>query len=121
MTAYPVGEVRRLLNVKGHVLRYWEQEFPLVQPTRDLFGHKLYSGRDVRLLLRIRHLLHDLRFTVEGARARLLEELSGETQDLRANLDAARAELLGAYFSARNMGTLIDKALGDAPLPTEEE
>jgi len=93
MAAHQIGEVERLLGVKSHTLRYWEKEIPLLQPRKDVFGRRVYSGRDVTLLLRLKHLLYERHFTIEGARGQLLLELSGTGQDRRAVLDSVPSEL----------------------------
>lgn len=113
MAGYQMGEVERLLGVKSHVLRYWEKEFPMLQPRKDVFGHRSYSGRDVRVLLRLKHLLYVRRFTIEGAREQLLQELSGTDQNARGIVDAARAELVAVYFIARNLKAQAAEALGE--------
>jgi DNA-binding transcriptional MerR regulator len=55
-------------------LRYWETEFPVLSPKKSGTGHRLYRRKDVELLLRIKHLLYDKRFTIEGARQSLHSE-----------------------------------------------
>jgi DNA-binding transcriptional MerR regulator len=52
-------------------LRYWETEFPALSPKKSGTGHRLYRRKDVELLLRIKHLLYEKRFTIEGARQSL--------------------------------------------------
>jgi len=98
MAEYQIGEVERLLDVKAHALRYWEKEIPLLQPRKDLGGRRVYGSADVALLLRLKHLLYERRFTIEGARDELLSEMSGAGQDARAAVAAARAELVKSYF-----------------------
>jgi DNA-binding transcriptional MerR regulator len=68
---FKIGEASRLLGVKPYVLRYWETEFDLLRPTKSKSGQRTYSRADVTLLAKIRHLLYDRRFTIEGARKRL--------------------------------------------------
>ena len=70
---YKIGEVCRLADVQPYVLRYWETEFKSVKPQKTRSQQRLYRRRDVELLLKIRHLLYDKRFTIEGARSRLWE------------------------------------------------
>ncbi len=118
MAGYQMGEVERLIGVKPHVLRYWEKEFPMLQPRKDGAGHRVYSGRDVRVLLRLKHLLYARRFTIEGAREQLLLELSGADQDTRGVADAARAELVAIYFIARKLKAQAAEALGEATSET---
>ena len=71
---FKIGEVSELLGVEAYVLRYWETEFPVLSPKKSGTGHRLYRRKDVELLLRIKHLLYDKRFTIEGARQSLQSE-----------------------------------------------
>jgi DNA-binding transcriptional MerR regulator len=70
---FKIGEVARLCAVKPYVLRYWETEFRSLRLQKTKSQQRLYRRKDVELLLKIRHLLYDERFTIEGARARLRE------------------------------------------------
>ena len=121
MPTYQTGEIERHLGVKSHALRYWEKEFPMLQPRKDTFGRRVYSGNDIRVLLRLKHLLYVRRFTIEGAREQLLRELSGDAQDTRAVVDAARAELVAVYFIARRLKSRAAAALGEPTGSGEEE
>ena len=71
---FKIGEVSELLGVEPYVLRYWETEFPVLSPKKSGTGHRLYRRKDVELLLRIKHLLYEKRFTIEGARQTLQSE-----------------------------------------------
>ena len=68
---FKIGEVADLLGVEPYVLRYWESEFSQLTPKKSGTGHRLYRRKDVELLLRIKHLLYEKRFTIEGARQSL--------------------------------------------------
>jgi len=98
MAAYSISDLERLLLVKSHVIRYWEKEITLIQPIRDRKGRRVYSDRDLQLLIRLKYLLHERRFTVDGARSQLYRELAGRHQDLRAGISALRSELLSLFF-----------------------
>lgn len=71
---YSIGEVSRLADLKPFVLRYWETEFPMLQPVKSPRGHRLYRQEDVDLVLKIKRLLYDEGFTIAGARRHLLEQ-----------------------------------------------
>ena len=71
---FKIGEVAELLGVEPYVLRYWEGEFPTVAPKKSGTGHRLYRRKDVEVLLRIKHLLYEKKFTIEGARQSLHAE-----------------------------------------------
>jgi len=68
---FKIGEVADLVGVKPYVLRYWESEFSIVKPTKTKSRHRLYRRKDVETLLHIKQLLHNERFTIEGARKRI--------------------------------------------------
>ncbi len=70
---FKIGEVAKLCAVKPFVLRFWETEFKTLKPQKSRSGQRLYRRRDVEHALRIRQLLYDERFTIEGARTRLRE------------------------------------------------
>jgi DNA-binding transcriptional MerR regulator len=105
MGAYTIGDVERILGLKAHVIRYWDREIPLLQPKKDHSGKRIYSGRDLQILLRLKYLLYDRRFTIEGARDELFRERSGN-QDLRAQIDALRSDLADLYFLVSNSKTV---------------
>src|SRR5512142_2803275 len=71
---FKIGEVSELLGVEPYVLRYWETEFSVLSPKKSGTGHRLYRRKDVELLLRIKHLLYEKKFTIEGARMALQAE-----------------------------------------------
>jgi len=74
---YRIGEVARLTELKPFVLRYWETEFPMLEPVKSSSGHRLYRQEDVDLVLKIKRLLYDEGFTIAGARRYLKEAASG--------------------------------------------
>ena len=65
---FKIGEVAKLVGVKPYVLRYWETEFPMIRPGKTGTKHRLYRRRDVETLLEIKRLLHQERYTIEGAK-----------------------------------------------------
>jgi DNA-binding transcriptional MerR regulator len=69
---FRIGEVARLAGIKPYVLRFWETEFGGLGPKKSGTGHRLYRRKDVELVLEIKRLLYEQRFTIEGAR-KLLE------------------------------------------------
>ena len=71
---FKIGEVCELVGVQAHVLRYWETEFPMLQPQKNRAGQRTYRRKDVEMALRIKALLYDERFTIAGAKRRLQTE-----------------------------------------------
>ncbi|MGH9667946.1 MAG: MerR family transcriptional regulator [Bryobacteraceae bacterium] len=65
---FRIGEVSRLAGVPAYVLRYWESEFSGLGPKKSGKGHRLYRRKDVELVLEIKRLLYEKRYTIEGAR-----------------------------------------------------
>ena len=80
---FRIGEVSDLVGVKPYVLRYWESEFPDIKPSKSKSGQRLYKRRDVELLLRIKELLYEERFTINGARKRLKDFGRPEGRDVQ--------------------------------------
>jgi DNA-binding transcriptional MerR regulator len=65
---FRIGEVAKLAGIKPYVLRFWESEFSGLGPKKSGTGHRLYRRKDVELVLEIKRLLYEKRFTIEGAR-----------------------------------------------------
>jgi DNA-binding transcriptional MerR regulator len=74
---YKIGEVCEHVGVQPHVLRYWESEFPMLAPQKNRAGQRVYRRKDLEIVLRIRELLYDEKFTIAGAKRKLAEELRG--------------------------------------------
>jgi len=71
---FRIGEVSRLTDTKPFVLRYWESEFPMLQPVKSPKGQRLYRRQDIETVLEIKRLLYDEGFTIAGARRHLREQ-----------------------------------------------
>ena len=68
---FSIGDVCSLTGLRAHVLRYWEEQFPVLRPQKSRGGNRVFQAKDVELILLIKRLLHQERYTVEGARQRL--------------------------------------------------
>ena len=68
---YKIGEVSKIVGVEPYVLRYWETEFNFLKPRKNKSGQRVYIKKDVELLLAIKRLLYQERYTIEGVRKRL--------------------------------------------------
>ena len=75
---FTIGEVSQLCEVKPHVLRYWEQEFPQLKPVKRRGNRRYYQRQDVLTIRQIRSLLYEQGFTITGARQRLEGEEAKE-------------------------------------------
>ena len=78
--------------MKPHVLRYWETQFSMLRPRKNRAGNRVYRPEDLKVLFRIRELLYDRRFTIEGARKRLLDERREAPAQAQVELGFADAE-----------------------------
>lgn len=83
---FRIGEVAQAAGVQPHVLRFWETEFRSLKPSKTKSNRRLYTRRDVEMVLRIRDLLYEQGYTIAGARRRLGDGLSEEeTRDLKVS------------------------------------
>lgn len=106
---FRIGEVSSIVGVKAYVLRYWESEFPDIRPSKSKSGQRLYKRRDVELLLQVRELLYDRRFTIDGARQRLRELIrEGKTDE---SIDRVADEEIMAVPPAGVPSTGVDKTV----------
>ncbi len=78
---YRIGEVARLTDVKPYVLRYWESEFRWMAPQKSRSKQRLYRKRDIEMILLIKKLLYEQRFTIAGARKKLRDMGVGTALD----------------------------------------
>ncbi len=72
---FKIGEVSRIIGVKPYVLRYWESEFGLVRPQKSKIGQRVYRRREVEMILRLKTLLYDEKYTIAGAKVKLAQEV----------------------------------------------
>jgi DNA-binding transcriptional MerR regulator len=77
---FRIGEVSKLTHTKAYVLRFWETEFPMLKPTKNKSGHRLYRRQDVELVLEIKRLLYTKGFTISGARKLLTPSSQSRTE-----------------------------------------
>ena len=68
---YKIGEVSRVVGVESYVLRYWETEFSFLNPRKSKSGQRIYAKNDVDLILQIKHLLYEEKYTIDGVRRKL--------------------------------------------------
>jgi len=77
---YSISEVSDMIGVKPHVLRYWETQFKMLRPKKGRGGARMYRKRDVETLFEVKQLLYDHRFTIAGARRKLLDDRASKEQ-----------------------------------------
>ena len=98
---FKIGEVSKISGLPSHVLRFWESEFKKIRPRRTATGQRSYTRKDIETILEIKHLLHDKKFTLEGARKYLNAGTESDAppheeliMDLKAELKSIR-DILG--------------------------
>lgn len=113
---YRIGEVSRLTELKPFVLRYWETEFPMLEPVKSSRGYRLYRQEDVDMVLKIKRLLYDDGFTIAGARRHLrengaagVERNSGGPPSEKPEALLSRKMLLDLRDSLRTFLTLLER------------
>ena len=100
---YTIGEVSESTGVKSYILRYWEKEFPFLQPVKNKAGHRLYSERDIQIVKNIRELLYERGYSISGAKKVLLESLLGKKREtLKSSIDEIRSALKEALSAIEN-------------------
>lgn len=75
---YSIGEVSKRTGIKPYILRYWEKEFPFLQPIKNKVGHRLYTRRDIFIITNIKELLYHREYSISGAKKVLLNMLLGK-------------------------------------------
>ena len=97
---YSIGEVCDLVDLKPHVLRYWETQFPVLNPSKNRSGNRVYQRKEIKLILLVKQLLYDEKYTIEGAKQKLDQlrrggELGGASAGAldRDTIESLRREL----------------------------
>jgi DNA-binding transcriptional MerR regulator len=107
---FKIGEVSEILDVEPYVLRYWESEFKILKPTRTRARQRLYHKKDLELLLEIKHLLYDEKFTIAGAKKRLQEMKKQSTAEKKAKK---------ASKTAKTKAEVQEEAKTENPAPAD--
>ncbi len=119
---YRIGDVSRLTDTKPFVLRFWETEFPMLQPVKAPKGHRLYRQEDIELIRTIKRLLYEEGFTIAGARRHLAEALGGSGREAAAGQFVSDSRVTArepdrasvAYSDARSEAAATALLTGDA-------
>ncbi len=103
---YSISEVSRITGLEQHVLRYWESQFPELNPAKNRAGNRIYTNKDISLIFEIKRLVREEGFTIEGAKKVLISKSNGSSgqivdatdgkessEDLKQTLLEARAFL----------------------------
>ena len=90
---FRIGEVSKLVKLPAYVLRFWETEFPRIRPKRTSSGQRLYTRKDIELILKIKNLLYEKKFTIQGARRHLSARTDKKDRPIKAQLQDMHSEL----------------------------
>ena len=91
---YSIGDVCDLTGLKPHVLRYWETQFDVLRPTKNRAGNRVFRPKDIELILLVKNLLYEQKYTIEGANQKLLEMRKG------GELEGGQQDVMGPEFLA---------------------
>jgi DNA-binding transcriptional MerR regulator len=110
MASFTIGEVEELTGIKSHILRYWEEVIPSLAPKKDIGGRRSYSSRDLQIIFRLKYLIQEKKFTIEGARNQLIEDAGNlaeqnNSSDLILQINEIRGELLETYLLVKKYST----------------
>jgi DNA-binding transcriptional MerR regulator len=106
---FRIGEVARLAGIKPYVLRFWETEFPGLGPKKSGTGHRLFRRKDVELVLEIKRLLYEQRFTIEGARKFLEDRVKPQVVPASSKRLRPAAKKKQADLFAPDPGPLVEE------------
>lgn len=100
---YTIGEVEEFSGVKANVLRYWETVIPGFAPRKDIGGRRFYTERELDMVLRLKHLIYEKKFTIEGARNEILHEAEKyeSKSDIMNEIRELRTELTKIYLMVK--------------------
>ena len=113
MKGYHIGQVCELLGVEAHTVRYWERELPLISPKKDESGRRVYTRRELDILLRLRYLIYSRKFTLAGAQEELWMELTAGGRDTGHRIRKIRSELLFVEGRLREQKKKLDELLSE--------
>lgn len=101
---YSIGQVEEITGVKAHILRYWEEIIPGFAPQKDIGGRRIYSQRELEFVMRLKFLIYEKKFTIEGARDQLIAEVDSvnDNAELVHQISELRKDLTDLYFSIKN-------------------
>jgi DNA-binding transcriptional MerR regulator len=115
-SVFRIGEVSRVTSTKPFVLRYWETEFPMLQPVKSPKGHRLYRREDIDTVFTIKRLLYDEGFTIAGARRHLRDQALGgngtnggtAATESEGNIGESAPQSMSPQLATLNRKTLLD-------------
>lgn len=110
---FKIGEVSSITQLEQHILRYWETEFRILHPRKNNTSQRLYNKRDVELILRIKKLLHEEGYTIQGARKKLAGKNSGRDAEPEASPPRRENLQQNLNFEEKKSGKALEEIKKD--------
>lgn len=110
---YSIREVCDMMGLEAHVLRYWESEFPQLKPKKNRAGNRAYREKDIELIRYIKTLLYEEKFTISGAKKRLLEPKEPSVEQTKLDLPIPTPEISDPASTKTEIIQEIKKELED--------
>ena len=110
---YSIGEVSKITDLKQYVLRYWETEFTVLNPSKNSAGNRIYKDKDIALIKYIQNLLYTKKFTIKGAKQHLKDEFNNkenvEVKTIKLNSGLNKDDLMNIRKSLADILAIVDK------------
>jgi DNA-binding transcriptional MerR regulator len=103
---YSISEVSKITDLEQYVLRYWETEFEQLKPAKNLSGNRIYTNKDIKLILHIKKLLREEKYTIEGAKKLLKSYISKEEEEGLNKEDTSNGRMRSAGSGQRRKNEL---------------
>ncbi len=111
MQRYYIRDVCKILDVKKHTIRYWEQEIPFLVPRKDISRNRIYTFHDLNMLYRLKYLTHRKRLPLKDAADKLWNEMTSENQEMRMRIHDVRVKLLILYSRMQQLHDRLEEIL----------
>ena len=116
---YSISEVSKITDLEQYVLRYWETEFEQLKPAKNLAGNRIYTNKDIKLILHIKKLLRDEKYTIEGAKKLLKSYNIKEEEQLLTGTDDAKPKT--TFVHSKNELSLFSSSEGKLNGSSQED
>lgn len=107
---YKIGEVSRITGIESYVLRYWETEFPFLKPRKNKSGQRVYVKKDLEMILMVKKMLYQERYTIEGVRKRFEDGImkSAETKPVQEQKPEVKNPADAIAFVRKRLKQIVD-------------
>jgi len=110
---YSISEVSKITDLEQYVLRYWESEFEQLQPAKNRAGNRIYTNKDIKLILFIKRLLREERYTIEGAKQVIQGYMPESETGEQLELIPESTEAVGVQHQLQAQKTTDDRLQND--------